>query len=490
MKFFTNFILLLTFLINLSIYAQNSSAPRKKIHVIPISVTPRDSFLESQIMKNALRTIYTSGEYEVIVGDDQNYRKLIFGLQTLRIKVDRKLDNYDLSVILREQKSGKLVKKYIGTKLKDKTILPKVEDFLSRLFLNEKPGKAPLLIIDKRKPLITYPRSNGNNINLTEDEAKIESNIKVLSQEEKQEKRIRIARSKDLPKKPRRKEKIWDDGKKAPKKRIVFLTNEQEPPPEPDEPEVAPPKKKPRVPTPVVEIKKEEPSPPDPIPKKKKKRKPIFFTVGAILDFEQTTTDDILEDVSTSIARYGLLLGADLWKFDWGGDIEFSAKAVTYLNDVIFRDLEASLPIEWGAKINYAQKLPLGFELKLGAELGQRSFANLREAFNPDGIQVGTLSTNDLFFDLSTRFDAFKKSHRVGVGFSTPFAQSLDYGSVDNFTTSGGTFEVYYDYFIGKKKNSFLRLMFEQRQLDIEELDNFNYESSVIGLNYVLNTSF
>ena len=490
MKFCTSFILLLTFFINLSIYAQSSSAPRKKIHVIPISVTPRDSFLESQIMKNALRTIYASGEYEVIVGEDQNYRKLIFGLQTLRIEVNRDRDNYDLSVILREQKSGKLVKKYLGTKLKNKTILPKVETFLSRLFLNEKPGKAPLLIIDKRKPLITYPRSNQNNINLSEDEAKIESNIKVLSPEEKQEKRIRLARSKDQVRKPRRKEKIWDDGKKAPKKRIVFLTNEQEPPPEPDEPEVAPPKKKPRGPTPVVEIKKEKPLPADPIPKKKKKRKPIFLTVGAIVDFEQTTTDDILEDVSTGIARYGLLLGADLLKFDWGGDVEFSANAVTYLNDVVFRDLEASLPIEWGARINYAQRLPLGFELKFGTEFGQRSFANLREPFNPEGIQVGTLLTNDIFFDLSTRFDAFKKSHRIGVGFSSPFAQSLDYGSTENFTTSGGTFEVYYDYFVGKKRKSFIRLKFEQRQLDIEELDGFNYESSVIGLNYVLNTSF
>lgn len=457
---------------------------KKKVHLLPISMSPSDSYLESQITKSALRTLYQTGMYHIIVGDELSYKKLVIGIETLDIEAKRIRNNYQITITHREQKKGKILKRMRATNIAENRFLSKIEELLAKLFDPQSFKNDTTVIIDKRTPK-PKPKSGGINVeDKTSTGADIDSNVVILTANEIELKRTN-PQEYFKTRAAKNKKKNWGDEKRDGKTTTIIIPDE-ELTPEEKERIIVEVKEKPSIPSiPPKIIEEIEPEPAPALPSKP--RKPIYVQAGAYLGYENLVTDDLLTDVKTSILRYGIFLEPRIWNFSNNSYFSARGSLISYSKKVIYRELSARLTDEWKLNLNYHHHFFNDhLQLNAGISYGIRSWANLGEAFM--GIQTGVLKTMDLELGIAVKFPLFGFKHGIGGEVAYPLSQEVSY-TADNFNDiTSSRYKVFYDFYTGE--SSRVRLGYSGRALEIGDKPGFRYESSVISAEFIIDTSF
>ena len=483
---FLIFLIFMLFNTASDIYAQEEQFPfgeKQKIHVLPINLKPNDTYIASQITKSALRTLYQTGRYHILVGDTLAYRKIVIGVETLAIWARKYRDKYQITITWREQRKGKILKRLRATNVPKERFLLKIEELLGKLFLPQKFTNPPTIIIDKRKNKNKVKQGGGLTIREEDDSpTDIDSNVVVLTKEEIVQKRENPEEYyKDRDRK--RKQKTWGKVRVPPKQRIVVIPEEEEIPDPPpivyEEVEDPPPVVLP--PPPKPEPEPEPPPPPKVIPKK-----PIYMRLGLYMDYENLATDDLLTGVNTNILRYGLKIEPRLWTINENSHVVGGLSLITYSKKVIFRELQKRIGDEYKLYLGY-RRFFFGKKLELnsGLNYGNRWWANLAEVFK--GIQSGELRTMELELGVHYKFDLFNLTHGLGAEIGYPITQSVKYGSLEYNDITSHWWKLYYDFYLGE--TSRIRAGYSNRALELGDKAGFNYSSTLFSVEFILDFS-
>lgn len=470
---------------SLTLFGEEEQYPygeKQKIHVLPIDLTPNDTYIASQITKSALRTLYQTGRYHILVGDTLAYRKLVIGIETLSIRARKSKDKYQITITWREQRKGKILKRLRATSVLQDRFMLKIEEMLGKLFLIEKYKNPQTIIIDKRKNKNKVTQGGLNIVEQAEKSTDIDSNVVILTQSE-------IILKRDDPEEyfkqrdKKRKKKTWGKDRIPPEQRIVVIPEEEI---IPEEPPIVYEKVEDPPPVAVAPRPKPIPDPPDPPRVTPKPRKPIHMRAGIQLDYENLVTDDLLTDVSTNILRYGLQVEPRIWTFSENSMVVAGVSLITYSKKVIFRDLQKRIGDEYKLYLGYRHFLfGKHIELNGGINYGNRWWANLAEPFQ--GIQSGELRTMELELGASGNFKLFGYTHGLGAEIGIPVAQSVKYGNQNYDNVTSGWWKAYYDFHLSE--TSRIRAGYVSRAMDIADKPGFQYASTLYTFQYIMDLS-
>lgn len=446
--------------------------------------------MASQVTKIALRVLYQTGRYHLIVGDRPEYKKIVIGLETLAVWAKRNLDSYDITITWREQRRGKILRRLRVFSVKKEDFLSKVEELFSRIFTPESLEKESSVHIKKKKAKRRKRELKGGGVELGEQTEKIETNIVILTPEElelKREDPVRYYQER----KRRKKKKQWGDLKK--KQKRVLRISEEEVYEEEELPEFIPERVEEKtlektVESPKVEKKKEVPA----LKSLPPLREPYFLRAALTLDHESLVTDDLLLGVRSNIIRYGLMLEPRLWKFTEDSRLFARGRLQGYLEKAVFRETKKRLPDEWSLGLAYGQDF-FSKHLFLSAGLHWRnsSWGNMGRLFGRDsegntityGIEIGSFKTVAAQVEAEVFFNLFGYRHGVGAQYDFPISHKVSYIE-GNFTgVSSSRVNLYYDFFLGPGVR--IRLGYGKTEMEIRDKP-FSYSSSIIKGQFIV----